>query len=75
MKVEYKVREVTRYIVTRWEEKDGAGSCEERGEYSNCETAYEVAYALCKAEHDQLGYPPGDMRIIYPHNNTQEVVS
>jgi hypothetical protein len=28
--------------------------------------AYAVGYALCKAEHDRLGWPPADERIQYP---------
>lgn len=71
MKVEYKVRPVTRYNVTRYTPDDAgngraSGSCETKGEYLNPEIAYEVAYALCKAEHERLGYAPGDERIQYP---------
>ena len=68
MKVEYRVRPHVRYVVTRYEESDdgNTGSCSERGEYGNNEIAFEVAYALCKAEHERLGYPLGDERIQYP---------
>ena len=74
MKIEYRVRPVTRYIVTRYEEFESGitesrvvgGSCETRGEYDNERLAYEVGYALARADHERLGYPPGDMRIIYP---------
>jgi hypothetical protein len=70
-KIEYRVRPVTRYIVTRFhsEAVEGArGSVGSSvvGEYDNHEMAYEVGYALCKAEHDRLGWPPGDERIQYP---------
>lgn len=67
-KIEYRVRPVTRYIVTRYEEKGGASQAAVRmaSEFDNADTAYEVGYALCKAEHDRLGYAPGDERIIYP---------
>lgn len=70
MKVEYKVREVKRYIVTRYEskKKNKTGSCTERGEFENYETAYNVGYALAKLEHEKLGYPAGDERIIYPES-------
>lgn len=65
-KVEYKVRKVTRYLVTRYEEiENGAGS-EPLGEFDHEPSAYKVAYALCKAEHDRLGFAPGDERIVYP---------
>ena len=68
MKIEYRVRPVTRYIVTRFEENDAgtSGGCRECGEYDNMETAYAVGTALCKVEHEKLGYPLGDERIIYP---------
>lgn len=67
-KIEYRVRPVTRYIVTRFHEgADGhSGSVETRGEYDSEEVAYQVGYALCKAEHDHIKLPPGDERIIYP---------
>ena len=67
-RIEYRVRPVTRYIVTRWEEGDDgrSGSVCDRGEYDNAHVAHEVGCALAKADQDRLGYPPGDMRIIYP---------
>lgn len=73
-KIEYRVRPVTRFIVTRWEREESddglastAGSSRQIGnEYANAETAYEVGYALCRAEHERLGYPPDDARITYP---------
>lgn len=67
--IEYRVKPVTRYIVTRFasnDEQTGGVSVQGRGEYENAETAFEVGYALCKAEHDKLGWPPGDERIQYP---------
>lgn len=64
--IEYKIREVTRYIVTRYEDNGRTGGSSSHGEFDNAETAYAVAYALCKTEHDNLGYPPGDDRIRYP---------
>lgn len=67
-KIEYRVRPVTRYIVTRQEfGENHTGRNTQHGEYDNADVAYEVGYALAKAEHDRLGYPPGDERIIYPH--------
>lgn len=69
-KIEYRVRPVTRYIITRYEEsEDGrTGACEQRGEYDSPDVAYEVGYALCKLDHDRLGYPPGDERVQYPRH-------
>lgn len=69
MKTEYKIRPVTRYVVTRYNEDDsGRASCTGKGEYDNADVAYEVGYALAKEEHERLGYPVGDMRIIYPRH-------
>lgn len=68
MKIEYRVRPVTRFIVTRWHESDDAkqGGVDTKGEFESEDTAHAVAYALAKQEHEQLGYPLGDERIKYP---------
>ena len=66
MKVEYRVRPVTRYFVTRWYDAGDTAGTECKGEFDNWQNAYAVAYALCKDEHERLGYPIGDMRIKYP---------
>lgn len=69
-KIEYRVRPVTRYIVTRYHSKDDGpkqgGGVETKGEFDNETVAYQVGYALCKAEHEQLGWLVSDMRILYP---------
>lgn len=67
-KIEYRVRPVTRFVVTRYEESAAGdvGGSRVLGEYDNRDVAQEVGYALCKAEHERLGYAPGDTRIIYP---------
>ena len=64
--IEYRVRPVTRYVVTRYEEEVNGASSRVLGEYDNVYIAQEVGYALCKAEHERLGYAPGDMRVKYP---------
>jgi hypothetical protein len=82
-KIEYRVRPVTRYMVTRYhEEKLGEGAAATssggvatRGEYDNEDVAYAVAYALCRAEHERLGWPPGDERIQYPPQRDPHQVS
>lgn len=68
--IEYKVRPVTRYVVTRFE-SDG-GSSTQRGEFDSAQVAHEVAYALCKTEHEQLVWPVGDERIKYPDSPPPE---
>lgn len=66
MQVEYRVRPVTRYIVTRYHSEGSLSGCETKGEYDSPEVAYQVGYALAKEEHHRLGYPIGDERIQYP---------
>lgn len=74
-KVEYRVRKVERYIVTRFESseshyEDGrisySGGSESFGEFDNASAAYKVALGLCKTEHADRGWPQGDGRIVYP---------
>ena len=69
-KIEYRVRECTRYYVTRYEKGSDGVSCggSAGGEYTNELTAHAVAYALCRAEHERLGWPLGDERIQYPRD-------
>lgn len=66
--IEYRVRPVTRYVVTKYEqnEVEKSGSVRMLGEYDNEYIAQEVAYALCKADHERTGWSPGDTRIKYP---------
>ncbi len=75
MKVEYKVREIKRYIVTRFESTENTGSSSVRGEYDNFDMAYNVACALAKMDRDNLGYPPGDDRIMFPEEKPSENVA
>ena len=65
--IEYRVRPVTRFVVTRYDALTSVvPTSVHHGEFDNFETAHAVGYALAKAEHDRLGYPLGDMRIRYP---------
>lgn len=66
IKIEYRVRMVPRYIVTRYAETGQTGDSSTKGEYDNPDIAYEVGYALCKAEHQALGWPVDDERVQYP---------
>lgn len=66
-RVEYRVREVKRYIVTRFEEDVGVtGSVTEHGMFPQAHVAFEVAYALCGREHELSGEPPGSEMFQYP---------
>ncbi len=71
MKIEYSVRPVTRFHVTRWHGGTDAngrdcGGCDSKGEFDSEAAAYEVAYALCREEHRQAGTPPDDPNFQYP---------
>ena len=63
MPVEYRVRPVTRHIVTRYE--DGVGSTQ-IGEYPSAETAHSVGHALCDAERIKAGAPLDGSAFVYP---------
>lgn len=76
-KIEYRVRAVTRYIVTRFDSADHkhedgrmtySGGSETFGEFDNEMAAYKVARGLCKTEHADKGWPIGDGRIVYPEH-------
>lgn len=65
--IEYRIRPVTRYIVTKFEQDENCGSVGGLGgEFDNYESAYQVAYALADADHKRKGWEPGDERIQYP---------
>lgn len=71
MKVEYRIKPVTRYIITRFESEGSATTNNVRQigkEYDTADVAYEVGYALARADHERLGYQIGDERIRYPEH-------
>lgn len=71
LQLEYQVRPVTRFIVTGFHRSSSdprqMGSSQ-HGEFDNADTAYAVAYALCKQEHERLGYSIDDDRVRYPRH-------
>ncbi len=81
IELEYRVRPVTRYVVTRYTNPSAnepnvacSGRTETKGEFDNQETAEAVAYALCKQEHESRGWPVDDRRICYPHSCSREEI-
>lgn len=64
--IEYRVRPVTRFIVTRHYASDDSCGTSPIGEFDNEQLAYNAGYALCRTEHQQLGWPLDDSRIKYP---------
>lgn len=74
--IEYRVRPVTRYIVTcfRNSPTGRTGGVSQHGEFDNEETAYAVGYALARADHEREGWPLGDGRIRYPTRPSENAV-
>ncbi len=80
-RVEFRVREVTRYIVTRHDERtaDAQGklgtspsSTREMGEFDNYNIAFDVAQALARAETTYRGVPIDHDSVIYPKHKSVE---
>lgn len=65
-KVEYKVRKIERFIVTRYTTDGRIGTSTQHGIFDSEPIALAVGYALCKAEHDISGEPIDSMNFIYP---------
>jgi hypothetical protein len=69
---EYRVRPVTRYVVTRYrflndtESQKGSCGSECLGEFDRSNQAYAVAYALASEETRTRELSPGDERVMYP---------
>ena len=66
-KVEYRVREVTRYVVTRYYESGKIKSSATRGEFENLHTAQQVAFALCRVEDIDSKDDPSRPKFKYPN--------
>lgn len=69
--IEYRVKPITRYVVTRYEDASSGGyeqpaTVTERGTFDNHDTAFAVAHALCNHEHCASGEPLDSMSFIYP---------
>lgn len=75
MTIEYRVKRVERFIVTRHEESDSGstGSTRQIGnEYDNFEVAYEVGYALARADRERLAMSPGDAGVVFPSPSLED---
>lgn len=79
MTIEYRVKRVERFIVTRYEaptSSDGATtevSVRQIGkEFDSFETAYEVGYSLAKEDQRRLGLPEDDMGVIFPSSSLED---
>ncbi len=70
MKVEYQVKELTRYTVTRWYSEAGptgdGGGCIGYGEFDNANQAYEVATSMASNECLVNGWAIDDERMKFP---------
>lgn len=75
MAIEYRVKRVERFIVTRFEggsDNSTASSRQIGKEFDNFETAYEVGYALAKGDQERLGLHPGDDGVIFPSSALED---
>lgn len=73
--IEYRVKRVERFIVTRYEYDTSrvSGFVRQIGkEFDNFETAYEVGYALAKADKERLGLLPGDDGVLFPSDSLED---
>lgn len=66
VQIEYRVRPVTRFIVTRYYRESGTGSSEQKGVFEDPDVAYDAAYSMCRVEHESHGWALEDERIQYP---------
>lgn len=66
--VEFKVRKVVRYHVTRFEEngESGAAGSISYGEFPSEESAYEVGYALAKDAYHFYEKQNPSLKVIFP---------
>jgi len=55
MNIEYRVRPVTRFIVTRFESDGNKAGCENKGEFGSYGMAWNVAQALGLQDHAREG--------------------
>ncbi|MDR6818498.1 hypothetical protein J2X76_003675 [Neorhizobium sp. 2083] len=75
MTIEFRVKRVERFIVTKYEQQNSGliGSSRQIGkEFDNFDIAYEVAHALAKAEQERLGLAPGDTGVIFPSQSLED---
>lgn len=82
MTIEYRVKRVERFIVTRHESNvDPSGVAHSGstrqigGEHDGFDVAYQVGYALAREEAERLGYPAFDNRMVYPSLSLEDARS
>lgn len=57
MTIEYRVRPVTRYIITRYESTENVGSVGTVGEFTNVRSANRICEALAATEGGATAFP------------------
>lgn len=76
--IEYRVKRVERFIVTRYEDDASSKTVSVRQigkEFDNFETAYEVGYALARGEQERLGIPAMGDGVIFPSDSLEDARS
>lgn len=64
--VEFRVRPVTRFVITRYERDGMAAASRMCGEYESEDLAYDIGYALARQTREDMGEPVGSERVIFP---------
>ena len=78
MTIEYRIKRVERFVVTRHEQDKNATTGSTRqigGEHDSFDVAYQVGYALARQEAERLELSPGDMGVIYPSDSLEDARS
>jgi len=66
MTIEYKIRPVIRYLVTRQEDDEGELHSSNHGEFSDPDTAFKFATTLAEAERNQPILVNEHVEIVFP---------
>lgn len=73
MTIEYRLKRVERFIVTKHEDHGETSSSRQVGkEYDKFDTAYEVAAALARSDQDRLGLAPGEDGVVFPSQSIED---
>jgi len=64
--IEYRVRPVTRYIVTRFESEDRMGASSSCGEFDREDEALRVGFAAAKMDQEHYRFDHNQAEVIFP---------
>lgn len=64
--IEYRVRPVTRFVVTRFESDGGMASSTSCGEFDREEAALRVGFAAAKMDQEEFRFDHNRAKVIFP---------